>query len=325
MNICMIGHGMMGQWHSEALAGTGARLHTLVGRRAEPTSAFAQRHGYANWTVHLEEALASADVDAVIVANPTELHARTALACLAADKPTLLEIPIAMYLGEAERVVKAAAGRGVPLGMVHPMRLRPERRALRERLAKGEEHIHRIEGRFFIHRLKNVGATGYERSWTDNILWHHTCHLIDFGLWMLDVEGSPVRNIYSHMPGVDDRTGIPMELSIVIETEADQALVCTGSYYSRERLYDTLIVTDRDSYRLDILASTLTTGEGTRSIASEQENCALATRDFIESVRQGRDPAVPGAAVLPAMRVLEQVQSQWDARHGARSLPGRPL
>ena len=34
---------------------------------------------------------------------------------------------------------------------------------------------------------------------------------------------------------------------------------------------------------------------------------------------------MPGWSVLPAMRVLHQVQEQWDARHGAQPLPGRPV
>ncbi len=33
MNACMVGYGMMGPWHSEALKATDAVLHTLVGRR----------------------------------------------------------------------------------------------------------------------------------------------------------------------------------------------------------------------------------------------------------------------------------------------------
>jgi hypothetical protein len=37
LNICMVGHGMMGVWHSEALRGVDdARLHTVVGRPAKP-------------------------------------------------------------------------------------------------------------------------------------------------------------------------------------------------------------------------------------------------------------------------------------------------
>ena len=323
MNLCMIGHGMMGVWHSEALAADSR--YFLVGRRPEPTAEFAARYGYRRWTVDLDEALADPAVDAVIVGNPSELHAQTALRCLAHGKPTLVEIPIAMSYPESERVVREAERRGLPLGVVHPMRFRRERAELRERLAAGEEHIRHIHGRFFIHRLKNIGATGYHRSWIDNLLWHHTTHLLDLGLWMLAVEGSPVRSVSSFMPAPDPRTGIPMEVVLLVETEADQSLLCSGSYYSRERLYDTMIVTDRDSYRLQILENTLTTGAGTRRIETEQENCTRCTADFVAALAEGRPPAVTGRSVLPTMRILQDAQDRWDAVHGRRSLPGRPL
>lgn len=323
MNICVVGYGMMGVWHSEALAEE--ERYFLVGRRPEPAAEFAARHGYRRWSVDLEEALADPAVDAVIVASPSELHAAMALRCLAHGKTTLVEIPIAMSCAAAERVVAEAERRGLTLGVVHPMRFRKERAPLRERLASGDEHIRHIHGRFFIHRLKNVGATGYRRSWIDNLLWHHTTHLLDLGLWMLAVEGAPIRSLSHIMPPPDAHTGIPMEVVLLIETETDQSLLCSGSYYSRERIYDTMIVTDRDSYRLDILAGTLTTSAGTECVDSEQDNCTRCTRDFVAALEQGREPAVPGRAVLPTMRLLQDVQDRWDAVHGRRSLPGRPL
>ena len=323
MNICVVGYGMMGVWHSEALAEE--ERYFVVGRRPEPTAEFAARYGYRRWSVDLDEALADRAVDAVIVASPSELHADMALRCLAHGKSTLVEIPMAMSYAAAERVVQEAERRGLTLGVVHPMRFRKERAPLRERLANGEEHIRHIHGRFFIHRLKNVGATGYHRSWIDNLLWHHTTHLLDLGLWMLAVEGAPIRSASHFMPAPDPSTGIPMEVVLLVETEADQSLLCAGSYYSRERLYDTMIVTDRDSYRLNILDSTLTTGDGTERTDSEQENCTLCTRDFVAALEQGREPVVPGRSVLPTMRLLQDVQDRWDAVHGRRALPGRPL
>ena len=323
MNVCVVGYGMMGVWHSEALAEE--ERYFVVGRRPEATAEFAARYGYRRWSVDLEEALADPAVDAVIVASPSELHAAMALRCLAHGKPALVEIPIAMSYAASERVVAEAEGRGLTLGVVHPMRFRKERAPLRERLAGGEEHIRHIHGRFFIHRLKNVGATGYQRSWIDNLLWHHTTHLLDLGLWMLAVEGAPTRSVSHFMPAPDPATGIPMEVVLLVETEADQSLLCSGSYYSRERLYDTMIVTDRDSYRLNILEGTLTTGAGTMPIDSEQDNCTLCTRDFVAALEQGREPAVSGRSVLPTMRLLQDVQDRWDAVHGRRPLPGRPL
>src|SRR5437879_1318864 len=107
MNVCMVGYGMMGVWHSEALAGTGARLHTVVGRRPDPTREFAERYGYAKWTVSLDEALADPEVDIVILCTPSDQHESQAIASLDAGKHTLIEIPIAMSLAGAERVVAA--------------------------------------------------------------------------------------------------------------------------------------------------------------------------------------------------------------------------
>jgi 2-hydroxy-4-carboxymuconate semialdehyde hemiacetal dehydrogenase len=322
MNVCMVGHGMMGTWHSDTLKAMDCCLHTLVGRRPEPAHEFAQRYGYRKWTTHLEEALADDEVEIVILANPSELHAETALLSLQHGKHTLVEIPIAMNLPDAEKVVQEAQTRRLTLGVIHPKRMQPEMVALWERARAGEEHIRHIGGRFFIHRLENVGATGYRRSWTDNLLWHHTTHLLDFGLWMLD---APVRELYSFMPPTDPKTGIPMEVVLAVETDHDQSLVCTGSYYSRERVFEALVVTDHDSYRLDSFGDTLTLGSSGQTAAPWQENCARVTRDFIQAVQAGRPPAITGESALPAMWVLQAAQDRWDERYSPQAIPGRPL
>src|SRR6476661_2689949 len=347
LNICMVGHGMMGVWHSEALSRVNeAQLHTVVGRPQPPggdatptpaagrkppsTETFAHTYGYKKWTTDLGEALEDPEVDVVIVAGPSETHAEMATASLEAGKHTLVEIPIAMNLSGAEQVVATAKERGLTLGVVHPMRYREERLPIVDRIHRGEERVSHVQGRFFIRRLDNVGATGLQRSWTDNLLWHHTTHLVDFGLWMLS--GGDLANVEKRIqavsscyPPLDERTGIPMELVLTIKTDDDQTIVTTGSYYSREYVYDTFVVTDRDSYRTDERRATLTTGEGERAIATEQENAELIAPEFVDAIENGREPHVPGWSVLPAMRILHQVQEEWDARHGKQTLPGRPV
>jgi 2-hydroxy-4-carboxymuconate semialdehyde hemiacetal dehydrogenase len=313
---------MMGVWHSEAIRNTPHRLHAVVGPREEPVADFARQYGYRRWMTDLDAALRDEDVDVVVLASPSEFHAHAAHASIAAGKHTLVEIPIAMTLVEAEQIVAAAESAGVILAVCHPMRVRPEMSALRSRLQAGEETVHHVCGRFFIRRLENVGATGYHRSWTDNLLWHHMAHLIDFGCWM--VSDVPSR-ILSSMPAPHPRTGIPMDCAIVAELPHGTSILAVGSYLGHERLYETLVITDRDSYRLDILHNVLTTSRGATNVASEQENCALVVGDFLEAVEQRRPPAVTGASVLPAMRILHEVQNQWDGRFGRRALPGRPL
>jgi 2-hydroxy-4-carboxymuconate semialdehyde hemiacetal dehydrogenase len=342
LNVCMVGHGMMGTWHSEGLKGAECQLHTVVGRAPstadrpqsgkvpESTAEFAARFGYRKCTTSFDEVLNDPEIDIMILATPSETHADMAIASLEHGKHTLVEIPIAMNLDGAERVVDAARRRGLTLGVVHPMRFRQERIPMVQRVNRGEERVTHVHGRFFIHRLENVGATGLQRTWTDNILWHHTTHLIDVGLWTvsggdMSTADQRVRNVYSFMPAVDERTGIPMELTLVVETWDDQAIISTGSYYAHNRIYDVLIVSDRDDYYVDELRSTLTTRQGVRPIPTEQENAHQIAPEFVEAVRDGREPAVPGWSVLPTMRVLHRAQEIWDAKYGKQLLPGRPV
>jgi 2-hydroxy-4-carboxymuconate semialdehyde hemiacetal dehydrogenase len=330
MNVCMVGHGMMGTWHSENLKTTGDVLHTLVGAQPDLTAAFAAAHGYLNWTVDYVAALRNPEIDIVIIATPSEHHAEQAIAALEHGKHVFVEIPIAMNLADAERVVATAKRASRILGLCHPRRFGAEREALRRRLAAGEEQVRLIDCRFFIHRLSNVGATGLKRDWTDNLLWHHVTHLVDFALWLatagdLAEADRQILGIHPFMSAIDANTGIPMEVALMLEMAGDRAIVCSGSYYSRAWIYDLLVVTDRDSYRFDELKAILTTGDGETSIIAQQQECAMALVDFVDAVRAGRESAVPGWSVLPTMRVLERVQRHWDERHGVQALPGRPL
>lgn len=329
--ICLIGHGMMGIWHAQALQDyPGVKLHTVVGRDSTAVAAFAAQYGFSHSSTDMIEAINNPEIDAVIIAGPSETHAAMALHVIRAGKALLVEIPIGMTLTAAETVVREAAEKNVMLAVCHPMRFRPERQELLARIGRGEEHLRHIHGRFFIHRLVNIGATGLKRDWIDNILWHHTTHLLDLGLFLIG-KGDPyaaeqrIRRVQSFMPGLDPHTGTPMEIAVLIETHDDQSLMATGSYYARERLYDTLVVTDRDSYRLDELTSTLTTGNGPSPTITEHENALAVARDFVDSLNENREPLVTGRSVLPVMRLLEQVQQEWDARHGVQDIPGRPL
>jgi 2-hydroxy-4-carboxymuconate semialdehyde hemiacetal dehydrogenase len=227
-----------------------------------------------------------------------------------------------MSLQGAERVVAAGERSGKVYGLSHPMRFQHARTPLFEKLRRGEDHVRHIAGRFFIKRLVNVGATGYVRSWTDNILWHHFCHFVDLGLFLFD---APVHRVESSMGPLHPATGIPMECVVVAETERGQSLVVHGSYAASYRLYDQLIVSDGDTWFYDILAASVQTSAGLQVTESEQDNAARIVMDFLDAVREGRPPLASGPSVLPAMRVLQAVQDQWDAQYDARSIPGRDL
>lgn len=323
MNICMVGHGMMGTWHSESLQKYDCVLHSLVGHVAEKTEAFATDHGYLNWTTDYAEALRG-DVDVVILAGPSDTHAPMAIQALEAGKHVLVEIPIALSYADAEAVVELAERKGLTLGVAHPMRFRKEHIDLCERVAEGREHVRHVHSRLFLHRLENIGSTGLKRSWTDNLLWHHGAHLMDVGLWLCgggDPQAAFQRKsrAFSIMPPPLEATGIPMEMTATVETGPHQSIVCTGSYYSRERILDVFVVTDQAAYRLDILKGTLSVDGEERRVLSEQDNNAQVSRDFVDAVRQGRAPRVTGRSVLPAMRLLQDIEDEQNHWWGERA------
>jgi 2-hydroxy-4-carboxymuconate semialdehyde hemiacetal dehydrogenase len=314
LNICMVGHGMMGTWHSDSLKEGECVLHTLVGREADKTQAFAASYGYRNWTTNYAEALSS-EIDIVIIAGPSATHASMAMQALEAGKHVLVEIPLALNYLDAFAVVEAAERRGLKLGVVHPMRFRKEHIELCQRVAEGQEHIRHVHSRLFLHRLDNVGSTGLRRSWTDNLLWHHGAHLMDVGLWLCgggkpEAASSRKSRSYSIMPPPLEATGVPMEMMVMVETGQHQSIICTGSYYSRERIFDVLVITDQNSYRLDILRGALSVGGEERTILSEKDNNAQVSRDFVAAVLEDRDPHVTGRSVLPAMRLLQDVEDE---------------
>jgi 2-hydroxy-4-carboxymuconate semialdehyde hemiacetal dehydrogenase len=265
--------------------------------------------------------LADPEVDAVVVASPSEAHVEHSLAAIRAGKHVLIEIPVAMDLAGAERVAEAAARSDRVVAVCHPWRYRPELIALKERLDAGAERLSFLEGRFLIHRLENVGATGYRRSWTDSILWHHGAHLVDLGCWLLGAEVAAS----GWLAPVDDRTGTPMTTSIALERPDGASAHLLLTYLSQLKHNEATVTTDRDSYRIDIPNATLTTAGGSSGIETEQANCRHVLADFVAACRSGARPRVTPADVLPCMAALQTVQDAWDCRYGARSLPGREL
>lgn len=318
MNICMVGHGMMGTWHSDSLKAHDCTLHTLVGRDPAKTEEFAATYGYRRWTVQYHDAIADPAIDIVIVAGPSATHASMAIDALEAGKHVLVEIPLALSYPDAVRVVETAERLGLKLGVVHPMRFRREHVSLCARIAQGDEAVRHVHARLFLHRLENIGATGLRRTWTDNLLWHHGAHLVDVGLWLCG-GGDPaaaearISRSVSVMPPPLPATGIPMEMAAIIEAGPDQSIVATGSYYSTERIFDVFAVTDKDAYQLDILKGTLSTGGKLDQTLSEKDNNAQVSRDFVDAVREGRDPWVSGRSVLPAMRVLQAIEDRQES------------
>lgn len=84
------------------------------------------------------EAFLGADLDAVYVAAPNDLHRPLVEACAAAGLPVLCEKPMATSLADAEAMVAACRERGVLYATAHNQRFHPAHEALAALVARGE-------------------------------------------------------------------------------------------------------------------------------------------------------------------------------------------
>jgi 2-hydroxy-4-carboxymuconate semialdehyde hemiacetal dehydrogenase len=329
VNVAILGYGSIAQDHARAVAalsetdaGRDLRLYGVMGPHAEPTAAFARDFGMKVATTSLDELLADPTVDAVIICSPSPLHAEQTERCLRAGKHVLCEIPLALSLADTERLTALAGDVNKRLMVCHTQRYLPALVEARRLIAAGDVHPHSIVSRYMFGRRENVNWRGRRRSWTDNLLWHHGCHAVDAALWLLGVtdRDETVETVAQiALPG--GNLDIPMDLSVIMRTARDPLVTVAMSYHTLIPVHDYLIIGEertllfaderlRDNERVLIDPGPTDAGDLNSPIARQDA-------EFFAAIREGREPAVSGRSVRPAIAALQAAQNALDARQAA--------
>lgn len=137
LGVGIVGMGGIGALHARALAELGgrARLVAFSGRARPPDPV----DPAVRPAVRLEpaEVITHPDVDVVAICTPSGTHARLALAALEAGRHVVVEKPLALDVGDALRVARAARERGRGVSMIAQRRLEAEHVALKRALDDG--------------------------------------------------------------------------------------------------------------------------------------------------------------------------------------------
>lgn len=310
VNCCLVGYGGIAMFHAKALRGIeGARLHTVVGRRPEPTEAFREEMGFERGMIDYDAAMADPEIDAVIVASPNELHYEMADKALRAGKDVFVEIPLAMSQKGAELLVERVDETGRKLMVGHTRRFSPVGRFVKAFLASeeaGRVHQHHVYSFWFRH--ENVGWTAYRRSWVDDVLFHHTCHHVDSALWTLDAE---VRRVRGELSPLDPRTGTSLDVSLILRTTEEQIVTISQSYNARPGAGGSLYICDNGTL---ILSGGKATFGGEVVFQDEGKvrprGVDAQDAEFIAAIREDREPSCTVRDGLKALTVLQQVYDQ---------------
>jgi predicted dehydrogenase len=139
----------------------------------------------------VDRLLEQPDLEAVIIAAETSLHAELVEKAAAAGKRIVLQKPMALTMPEADRIVRAVQQAGVPFSMAWQMRVDPQNIQIRDLLQSGEF------GKIFMVRRRHGLATHTWPAFKD--LWHSkpelnrdiwaddAAHAIDFIHWLLGI------------------------------------------------------------------------------------------------------------------------------------------
>ncbi len=310
MKIALAGGGAFGEKHLDGLQKIdGVEVTALVGRRQKPTQIMADKYGVGFATTNYNEMLTREDVDAVILATPTPMHADQAIAAMNAGKHIEVEIPLADSWAACEAILAKQKETGLVCMVGHTRRFNPSHQWVHNQIAAGAFNVQQMDVQTYFFRRKNINAKGQARSWTDHLLWHHAAHTVD----LFTYQAGPIVQANALQGPIHPVLGIAMDMSI--QLKAESGAICTLSLsFNNEGPLGTFFryIGDTGTYiaRYDDLVNGKEEPIDVLNIDVSMNGIELQDREFVAAIREGREPNSSVEQVLPCYKVLHDLEQQ---------------
>ena len=306
LRTAVVGIGHLGRHHARLLAAMdGVSLVAVVDTvlaRAEDAAATTGARAITDYREVLS------DVDAVVIAVPTEIHRAIALPFLERGVATLVEKPLSRSVSDAEAIVEAARLGNAVLAVGHTERYNPAVGAIGP-LVTSPRFIE-------VHRLSAFP----ERSLDIDVVFDLMIHDLDV---IISMVGSDVTSI--------EAVGVPVLTSTydIANVRLRFASRCianlTASRISRDRVRKIRFF-QPDSYLSIDYASQEVEGwrlvkrdgerpriEGGPVPVEREEPLKRELEDFIRAARNKTRPLVDGEAGLAALRLASRIAEQMES------------
>ncbi|MDA8881095.1 Gfo/Idh/MocA family oxidoreductase [Alphaproteobacteria bacterium] len=303
--------GAFGTKHLEALTQIETAEITAVmapsqDKARDAAIAFSAAHAFDDF----DRFITCDEIDAVILATPTQMHAEQGLKAMRAGKHVLIEIPMADSLADANALVAMQKQTGLIAMAGHVRRFNPSHQWINNRIRAGEISIQQMDVQTYFFRRTNMNAKGEARSWTDHLLWHHACHTIDLFQYQC---GEEVSEVHAVQGPLHPELGIAMDMSIIMKTGSGK--LCTLSLsFNNDGPLGTFFryICDKGTYnaRYDDLFDGHDTQIDVSDIDVSTNGIELINRDFIAAILAGREPNASLVNCLPAMRVMHEIEQK---------------
>jgi predicted dehydrogenase len=298
---------------------TACDLLAISRARSELAESFAKSVGARRWYSGWRELLADREIDGVYVATPVHLHAEHAIAAAEAGKHVLCEKPMAMNVGECDRMIAACQANGVKLGVAYYRHFYPVIERVKQIIASGEIGDAVLVQINAFERFNP--PPDHPRSWLMKREQSGGGPMFDFGCHRLEV----LINIFGPIRHVTSMTA-----NVVFDREVEDTAAALLQF--DDGPCATLAVTHgaiepRDTFDVFGTAGsihvaelnrgdariTTTGGERLESHPPADNLHRPLIEDFVEAVSMGREPAVNGGIG----RVVAEVEEEIYSRSGA--------
>lgn len=200
VKVGLIGFGLAGKYfHAPLLRAAGFEVAAVVTSRAEEA-----RSAIPNVSVlrDAEELFARTDIDLVVIATPTNLHAAQTRAALLAGKHVVVDKPVSATSADARELAELAAKQNLTLGVFHNRRWDNDFLTLRKLIAAGRlGEINAYHARW--DRFRPQPSAGWrnnaERS--SSMLFDLGSHMLDQALVLFGRPEWIQADVFTQRPG----------------------------------------------------------------------------------------------------------------------------
>ena len=321
--LAIVGLGMAGTPHARGLMDLADKIEVVhaFARSETRRRAFGEKFPFPLCD-DLETILNDDCVEAVAVFSPANTHRDIAIRCAQAGKHVLMEKPLDITTARAEELVAACRKAGVKLGVVLQHRFRPAGMKLAEMLRNGD--LGAIVGCSTIIRLWRPQSY-YDEPGRGSFARDGGGVLISQGIHTLDL-------MMSLAGPIDEVTGYAATTPVHrMETED---MVCAGARFANgaigtidattaafpgfhEEIILTcekgtallrgteLLVQLQDGRRIEIEPDRSAGGTGADPMAFPHDYHRAVMEDFVDAIREGREPKVTGEEALKVHRLID--------------------
>lgn len=186
VKVAIVGAGFIGEVHANSMHKLeNAKVAAVVSSREKEGAEFAEKFGARRYST-LEELLEQGDVDCVDICTPTFLHAAMTEKAAEAGKHILCEKPLALSIGDVDKMIKVVRKNNVKAMAGHTLRFWPEYVKAKEIIDSGElgKPLHVFCERLAATPDWHKGSWGFNEARGGGASVDLHIHDLDYLIWL---------------------------------------------------------------------------------------------------------------------------------------------